>query len=58
MAKCTWRVETVDVADLQEKLNELEREEFEITQVTPIGEEERFTVIARKTLANKKPIGF
>ncbi|MGV3723129.1 MAG: hypothetical protein ACO1SX_19690 [Actinomycetota bacterium] len=58
MAKCTWRVETVDVAELQEKLNELERDEFEITQVTPVGEGERFTVIARKTLANKKPIGF
>jgi hypothetical protein len=51
-------VETVDVADLQETLNELERDEFEITQVTAVGEGERFTVIARKTLANKKPIGF
>ena len=58
MAKCTWRVETVYVTELQEKLNELEREEFEITQITPVGEGERFTVIARKTLASKKPIGF
>jgi hypothetical protein len=58
MAKCTWRVETVTVEELQEKLNELEREEFEITQVTPVGEGERFTVIARKTLANKKAMGF
>lgn len=58
MAKCSWRVETVGVAELQTTLNDLEAANFEVYQVTPVGEGERFTVLARKALDNKKPIGF
>ena len=59
MAKSQWRVETVETAALAALLSELEEATFEIYLVTPVGEGERFTVIARKSMpGGKKAIGF
>jgi hypothetical protein len=58
MNKCEWRVETVETSELASLLNRLEEEKFEVYQVTPVREGVQFTIIARKTTPNKKPIGF
>jgi hypothetical protein len=49
----------VETAELAALLSELEEASFEIYLVTPVGEGERFTVIARKAKpGGKKAIGF